>query len=33
MKQNMDELVSTNKKSKQGCILVVDDVMRILDTL
>ena len=29
----MDELVTTNKKSKQGRILVVDDDMLILDTL
>jgi diguanylate cyclase (GGDEF)-like protein len=33
MKQTMDELVTTNEKSKQRRILVVDDDMLILDTL
>jgi hypothetical protein len=32
MKQSMDELVTANKQSKQGCFLVVDDNMLILDT-
>ena len=33
MKQTMDELVTTNGRPKQGCILVVDDDMLILDSL
>lgn len=33
MNQTMDELVIANKQSKQGCLLVVDDNMLVLDTL
>jgi len=33
MNQSRDEKVTANKQSKQGCILVVDDDMLILDTL
>ena len=33
MKETKDELVTANKQSKQGRILVVDDDMMILDTL
>ena len=33
MKQTMEELVTTNKKSKQGYILVVDDDKLLLDIL
>ena len=31
MKQTIDELVTATKRSKQGCLLVVDNVL-ILDT-